>query len=200
MPRYNLWIDFETTGLDTAKCGILQFAYIIEDQKTHEVVKRNKYIMRPFEGAEFEDYAMEMSGMTITKAKNQGAKEDLAMIWFLKEIAPYVNKMDKNSFFTPAAYNSPFDMAFLKSWFEREGVEFKHYFTHNNIDPLALMRILQAEGVYPGKSLKLANVYKAMFGGDVSEAHNAAWDVEAARKIYRAITAEYFEGNKDEQV
>jgi DNA polymerase III alpha subunit (gram-positive type) len=184
-----LWIDFETTGLDPAECGLTQLAYIIEDHEG-KILDMGDFNIKPFEGAEISRKALEVTGKTyeeIFEYEEEGIVLDL----FLEVLTKHINPLSRDENFTIAGYNVQFDMRFLDEWMQRHNKKFFSYFNYHTVDPLAIMRILRFEEETNLPSLKLSSVYKAIFEKDF-DAHNAIADILATKDIYYYLLEHHF--------
>jgi len=59
-PEYLLWLDFETTGLDTAKCDILEAAAVLTTEKLEEIDRYVDLVYAPIGLADMADDARAM--------------------------------------------------------------------------------------------------------------------------------------------
>jgi len=184
-----MWIDVETTGLSPFKNGVVQLAILVEDKKT-KVVDKLELTMRPFEGWEYDPKALEINGRSKTEIMNYQA-EQKAFTKILKFLSKQFGK-DKTKF-SFSGYNSPFDMKFIQALFRRNtDLRFDFYFNYYDVDTYALVKILNLEGIFDGKTCKklgaICNTMGVEFKG---KAHDAMVDIKATRKLHKKIVKKY---------
>lgn len=183
-----LFFDTETTGLKFWKNSIWQLSGIIEvDGKE---VQRFDFRIKPHPQAEVEDEALAIGGVT---------RAELAQYFEMKDVhrnltgmlGQYVDKFNKKDKFYLVGYNSAsFDNPFLRAFFKQCGDEyFGSWFWSCPIDVMVLAgEYLKLER--PGMAdFKLATVAKHL-KIEVSDEklHDACYDVELTREIYKYIT------------
>ena len=185
---HRIWLDFETSGLDEKRCGLTQLAFIIEDFDGN-VLDMGNFDIKPFEGAEVQPKALEVTGKTYDQVMSF---EDEAVVLklFLEILEKHIDPKIKDQNFTVAAYNAQFDIKFLAEWLARNGKNFFHYFNYHSVDPLALLRILRWENEVNLSSLKLSTVYKAVFDKEF-DAHDALADILATKILYNFLKDNY---------
>ena len=185
-----LYLDVETAGLKAEECGLTQLAFIIEIDGVERV--SGAYDIKPFEGSSIERKALEVTGKTYDEVMSypDEAKVFNTFIAVLKE---FINPMVYGDDFTLVAYNAEFDQRFLIAWFERMGKKYSNYINYKKVDPLALLRILDHEGIANLSSYKLSVVYSAVFNEEF-KAHDAQYDIDATRKLYKYLVSTYIVG------
>ena len=154
-----LWFDVETTGLDPARHGIWQLAFLIEiDGK---VVRECNFKMNPTE-VEYDEKALEIGNVT----RKELEKEEYQSTVFARVLGifrEYISPFDKSDKFIPAGYNiKKFDIPFLFAWWERNHDPYLGAFLHfAHIDPGALVGALAGfTGYELPKQLKLGQLCK----------------------------------------
>lgn len=183
-----IWLDFETSGLDEKTCGITQLAFMILGEDG-EVLDMGNYDIKPFEGAEIQPTALQVTGKTYDQI--MGFEDEAVVLeHFLSIVLKHISKTNKDDNFTIGAYNAQFDVKFLAAWLERNKKNFFHYFNYHTNDPLAMLRILRWQGYVNIPSLKLSAAYKAVFDREF-DAHDALADIMATRELYEFLIDNY---------
>ena len=179
-----IFIDVETTGTDPKIHCVWQIAFIIEVNGKEDC--RHNFKTAPIPGSQYNDKALEVGNITAEEIKSfpdsYKTLRDIKEV-FKTYVDPY-NKTDK-MFFT--AYNAEFDMKFLRSFFERQNDKYiGSWFWFPYIDTMTLagkLLMVERSGM---KDFKLGTV-ASMFGIEIdkSRLHDAMYDVELCRDIYR---------------
>lgn len=181
------WFDVETTGLLPWKHGIIQFAYLIEVDGVER--ERGSYRIQPFDTDEIDNKALEVNGVS----REELTKYLDPAIWFSGTLLPllgkYVNKFDRGDKFTPAGFNTDFDVSFLREFFKKNGDKFYgSWFNYDLIDPLQYLRFMQPKvpsiQSFPDK--KLGTVCER-FGVSLEGAHEAMADIIATRDLCQVL-------------
>ncbi len=182
-----LWIDTETTGLNPTKHGLRELAYILIIDG--EVIKKDvlQIDTRTYKThVEIDDKALELSNVTIEDFDNF---DDSAYAFDkFSTLLEYVDKEDKNDYFTLAGFNVKFDNDFLREWFYDNdvGAEFKNYFHYKVIDVFPLVITLKHLGLIDTENDKLKTVCE--YFNIPIDAHNALSDIEATKNLYELIS------------
>ena len=123
-----LWLDTETTGLDCKKHGLREVGFIIEIDGVE--VDKGVFYINPFtyitRDVEIDDYALQISGVTIDDLKGY----DRASFCFkelMNKLVKHINVNIKEDVFVIAGYNVGFDIGFIKEWFKEMGLEKSWY-------------------------------------------------------------------------
>lgn len=191
MPK-TFWFDCETTGLKAGVHEAHQVAYLIDFNG--EILAEGTIWIRPTKWELVEESALAVSGVTVEILKSSKyVLPDSAHRSLVSAMGKYVNKFERSDKFYPAGYNARFDYDFLQELFRQAGDPyFGSWFNHRTVDPLALVRILDYQGlmVHPDGS-RLANhqlsTVCAAYGVEIAHAHNAIEDVKATRDLYSKI-------------
>jgi len=182
-----LAIDLETGGLDEKLCGLTQVSGIIYIDG--EEVETFNFDVKPFEGSTVNAKALEVTGKTFDEVMGYRPEEEVFKD-FTTILKKYINPMSWEDSFTQLSYNAPFDQRFLIEWFGRCGRKFPNYISYKTVDPLAFLRILDAQGITNLKSYKLSLVYKAIFNKEF-DAHDAEADIRATMEVYDYLVEYY---------
>jgi len=125
-----LIFDCETGGLDATKHPLLTLAGIIV--RDGIIVECFDYKIKPFDGQELTDEALDING--ITREQIKGFEEPKVVYEKLtKLLNKYKFKWDKDNEakFVPVGYNVGFDIEFLRVFFENNGD--KYLFSFINV-------------------------------------------------------------------
>ena len=135
-----LWIDSETTGLNPAKCAIIQVSCLVEvDGKVIDQFDEN---LAPHRMAQIDDAALKV---------NNKSKEDIARYQsatdgyrrFHKFLESHIDPYNKKDKFIIAGYNVQFDIDFVSALFKRNrDVYFGSFIYRSFVDVLYLVGFL----------------------------------------------------------
>ena len=179
MRMTKLWLDVETTGLDSEKNGIIQIACIVEDS-SGKVLDTFEIKVKPFKGCIYDKKALEINGKTREDIYKYPTEKQ-AMSSFVN----FLNMYQKNEIqYSLSGYNSQFDQNFIIAIFKRHRqYNFWKYFNYKDIDVFALIKILDLWG--SDNSQKLGSMCDK-FGIKLTP-HDALEDIKATRKLYKKI-------------
>ena len=186
-----LYIDTETTGLDPDGCAIWQLAGIIEI--ADRIVEKFNIHMRPNPDQNINIGALEATNASfqnIVKGKSQfeGYND------FMHTLDCHINKYDTSDKFFMVGYNShSFDSAFIRNFMKmHDNVYFGSYFWHPNIDVMLVAAYAAMKDRTKLPNFKLGTICQSLgIDFDEKEAHDAMYDVEKTREIYKQIKKEY---------
>ncbi len=196
MSKKILWLDTETTGLNPKRHGLREIGYILVVDG--QVVKKDVLQIDPrtykTKIVEIDNQALELSNVTIEDFDNY---DDSAFAFDrFSPILEFIDKEDKNDYFTLAGFNVKFDNDFLREWFydNDAGADFKNYFHYKVIDVFPLVITLKHLGLIDTVDDKLKTVCEYF---DIPiDAHNAISDIEATKELYELI-ADRFINDKE---
>lgn len=198
MSKKILWLDTETTGLNPKRHGLREIGYILVVDG--QVVKKDVLQIDPrtykTKIVEIDNQALELSNVTIEDFDNYD-DSSFAFDRF-SPILEFIDKKDKNDYFTIAGFNVKFDYDFLKEWFDDNGdydaEDFNSYFQYKVIDVFPLVITLKHLGFIDTKNDKLKTVCE--YFNIPIDAHNALSDIEATKELYELI-ADRFINDKE---
>lgn len=189
MSKKILWLDVETTGLNSKIHGLREVGYIlcIDGQ----VIEKDVLQIDPRtykKEIEIDNRALELSNITIDDFEDSSCQFD-----YFREI---LDKYSKGEKFILAGFNVKFDNDFLREWFydNNAGVDFKDYFHYKVIDVFPLVINLNYLGLIDTIDDKLKTVCEH-FNIPI-DAHNALSDIEATKNLYELI-ADRFINDKE---
>ena len=173
-----LWLDVETTGLDSKNNGIIQLACIKDD--TNEKFSIN---IKPFTDCVYDKGAEDIHGKSEKDISKYMCEAD-AILQFTKFLG-------KDGQYSIAGYNSRFDQDFIIALFKRhKQYSYWDFFNYYDIDVFALVKILNLNGTLDGKKTKKLEAICSEFGIKLN-AHDAIEDIKATRKLYKKIVKKY---------
>jgi DNA polymerase III epsilon subunit-like protein len=182
-----IWVDTETTGIDTISSGAFEIAILVYDGS--EMVGEKLYYLNPLnDQIKFGEEAFNVNGVSEEKIRSYPPAEKV-----IPEIVEFLDQYVTPEGLVFAGYKCGFDYGHLKALFDRCGEHMETFFSGRMIDVLELvkraraMRILKHNG-----NNQLTTLCKAL---DIPQenAHTALGDIKATRKLYEAI---YMMGRK----
>lgn len=183
-----IFYDLETTGTNVRKHSVHQIAGIIE--VNGEVLEVFDIKSRPHPKAIIEPEALSTCKVgrdEIMSYPNMGIAHQM----FKKIICKYIDPYNKKQKAWLVGYNNRyFDDVFLRAWFEQNDDQYiGSLFWNDTIDTLVLASEYLIDRRSDMPSFKQKRVAVEL-GIDINEdkAHNASYDVELTRKIYRIVT------------
>jgi DNA polymerase-3 subunit epsilon len=183
-----IFLDLETTGVDSTKHSIHQIAGLIEVDE--EVVESFNLKTRPHPKAIIEPEAMKVCGVT---AEQIQAYPEMKSVYrkLLALFSKYIDRYNpKDKAFMVGYNNRASDDIFLRAWFKQNGDSYMgSWFWSDSLDVMVLASeyLQQRRAAMP--TFKLVRV--AMELGIVVEEkklHEAGYDVYLTREIYRIVT------------
>lgn len=188
MQIIKVFIDIETTGTFLHESGIHQIAGLVEiDDK---VVETFDFRARPNANASISEEALKVCGISMEDLLlYPPAKATLGDL--TKLLGKYINRYDKTDKAYIVGYNNRgFDDPFLRAWFELNGDPyFGSWFWPNSIDVMVLATeyLIDRRAAMP--SFKLFRVAEELgLIVDKDKTHEAGYDIELTRQIYRIVT------------
>ena len=189
-----LFFDLETTGLDYKTNAIHQFSGCIELDGT--VIESFNFKIKPFEGAVIVPKALETSNVTEEQIMAYPPAEEVFKD-FMRMLSRYVKKFDKkDKMFLVGYNNAAFDNAFLREFYVRYQKDdyFNSWFWGNTIDVMVLASEYLADVRIGMENFKLMSTARAVgIEIDESKLHDAEYDIELTRNIYRIVTNRFNE-------
>ncbi|HEC64727.1 MAG TPA: 3'-5' exonuclease [bacterium] len=181
--------DVETTGINPVSNAITQFSGILEIDG--EYVDQIDIHLQPHEGADIEDQALEVQGITRESLKHPDRLSPEQAYNRIKTILDHhIDKYQKTDKLFFIGYNClSFDMPFTRKLFERNGDNyFGSWFWFPGIDVMAIAAAGLMDRRHKIKNFKLATVCEA-YGIQVDPAriHDSMYDIEITRQLYDKI-------------
>lgn len=180
-----IFIDTETTGLDTSRCGITQLSCILE--VNGEVKEFNRYI-KPFDGASITQEALNITKRTMEEL-NTFESEVVVFRDFVDFLDEHINKFDKNDKLNVVGYNIEFDINILSALFKRRGNDYMWSYFKRPVCLFKGIALLQHMGVVePTHNQKLSTMCEKFY--IPIDAHDSLEDIRATRELYYKVKQE----------
>ena len=184
-----VFFDTETTGLDYKKHSIHELGLIVEvDGEIKETLSLH---VRPHPKALIDDVALRVAGVSREQILAYPPM-DKTLLYLIKTLKKYIDPFEKTDKAWLIGFNNrAFDDHFFRTWFELCGNSFFYsYFWPNTIDVMVLAsQYLLGDRRKRMPSFQLHRVaYELGLVIDESKTHQALYDAEITRSIYR-ITA-----------
>ena len=182
-----LYIDTETTGLDTATCSIWQLSGYISDTATGTSDSFD-YKMRPYRNEIISKEAAAKTGATQEELDGYPSQSEVFSN-FTALLSKYVDLEDWNQRVIPVGYNISFDLDFLRSWFafNNSATLFSRNIYFPGIDVMYLAAYCLLGERSKMRNFQLSTVYERLLNKPLSNAHNAMADIDATREILNVI-------------
>lgn len=182
-----LYIDTETTGLDTATCSIWQLSGYISDTATGASDSFD-YKMHPYRNEIISEEAAAKTGATQEELDSYPSQSEVFSN-FTTLLSKYVDLEDWNQRVIPVGYNVSFDLDFLKSWFtfNNSTTLFSKNIYFPGIDVMYLAAYYLLGERSKMRNFQLSTVYEKLIGKPLSNAHNAMADIDATKELLNTI-------------
>lgn len=184
---YKCIIDTETTGLDYRTHGLHQVAAIVLDENDKEA-GRIDLKFKPTKLV-YSNQALEKTRLTAEELYDRKLTSQNAFSQFIEFLDEFVNCYDKKDKMQFMAYNTAFDEAFIRTWFEQsENVYFNSYFWAPTVC-LQKTAAWHLRTIRPQfERFKLRTVCQfAQIDFNEDEAHDAMYDVERTVELYHKL-------------
>lgn len=152
--------DLETTGLNPMKDKIHQIGAIIYSK-----------------------------GKVLEKVNIKFGSEEYAFKQLIKILDKYIDRYNKDDKFHLSGWNVGFDNGFFRRFFEKQNNKyFGSYFWSDSIDVMSLASNHLRNRRHTMENFKLGTVAKKLgISVDDNKLHDALYDIEITRKIYKII-------------
>lgn len=182
-----LYIDTETTGLDTATCSIWQLSGYISDTATGTSDSFD-YKMHPYRNEIISEEAAAKTGATQEELDSYPSQSEVFSN-FTTLLSKYVDLEDWNQRVTPVGYNVSFDLDFLKSWFtfNNSTTLFSKNIYFPGVDVMYLAAYCLLGERSKMRNFQLSTVYEKLTGKPLLNAHNAMADIDATKELLNTI-------------
>ncbi len=181
-----LFLDLETTGTNTTKCGIWQIGGII---RYEDVYKEFEFNCDIFDDDEVTSDALEKTGLTF-KTLSTFPDPEQVYSQLLQVLGDHVDKYNKQDKFFIIGYGVEFDVKCLRRWFEGFGDNFFGswlWMPWICVMTLAGNYMKDIRHTMPNFQLKTVLEYLKIDHDD-SKLHGALYDAKMAMAIYDLIT------------
>jgi DNA polymerase-3 subunit epsilon len=188
MDIIKVFYDLETTGVDVKKHSVHQIAGMIEIND--EVVDKFNILSRPHPKCQYEEGALLACRKTQDEL-NSYPEMNIAHREFKAILGKYIDPFNtKQKAWNIGFNNRYFDDVFLRAWFKQNGDEFiGSWFWVDTIDSMVLASQYLIHRRVNMPSFKQHRVARELgIVVDESRLHDASYDVELTRGIYRITT------------
>lgn len=177
-----LFLDVETTGLNSYNCAIVQIYGIV---RINGVIKEEFEIrMRPHRGAK-----IDVNSNFNRNKKVVSPERGLEIL--ISKLEKYVDPYNRRDKFFIVAYNARYDTDFIRAWFTRNDNQwFGSYFWHPSMDVMhmALEDMYKRNTRHEVDNMRLGTVAQ-YYGLRVTESslHDAKYDTRLTKDLYNRI-------------
>jgi len=187
-PIVKIFYDLETTGVDFMKNGIHHISGLIEIDD--EIRDEFDFRVKPHPKSVIEDKALEVSNTTREDLEGFAGME-VTYRKLLEILGKHCDRFDrKDKIWLIGFNNRKFDDLFLRKWFElNKDAFFGSWFWSDTLDVMVLTSQYLIERRRSMKNFKLQTVaHELGIVVDESRLHDAKYDLELTRDIYRIVT------------
>lgn len=184
-----LWLDLETTGVDSEKDKIIEIGIIYQDLRTGKIAEFSRYIKLDSYPDNFnETEAIQVNGLTKEFLEKNGITEEEAYYDLIKFLNERLNRYDPSDKCILAGYNVTFDDDFSRALFERYGNKYYgSYISFLKIDVVNLIAQCTLLGIIPNlKNYKLETIIE--YFKIKSESHKAIEDIRTTKILYELLS------------
>lgn len=190
-----LWLDTETTGVDTRIDDVVQIAVQVDhnDDTFQTLVQPPDLDLDSLDNSHIR--ALDVSGITVDQLKSAPSNYEgwCALRSFLRQ---YVDPFNKSDRYLVAGYNVKFDIDILRTWWhKRNDKYFGSYFYPYVLDVMVILVDGFARSVFqspPPETLQLGTVIEWAGIAPPGKLHDAMTDVLATRMLYNWILERRF--------
>lgn len=180
-----LWLDLETTGLNSKTSGIIEAAGCFE--LNGEVLKEFELLINPFtypKQIEVQEKALAVNNRTIPEIQTF-LDQKQCLDWLNSWIEYYVTQYGCNRPYI-VGYNVGFDVDFIKEWYSANNMKYSLYFQYKFIDVMQHVMLLSYLGVLDPYNNTLKDMC-LKFGINIDNAHTAIADIRATRELSQKL-------------
>lgn len=184
-----MWIDTETTGLDTSNSAAFQVACVLVDNG--QLICERCFFLNPLsETIKYHEDAGAVHGYSEEQIKAFPLeKEEVPKIaaFFAEAKELFENDSSKTEKMIIAGYNVGFDIGHIKVLLERNGYRLEDYFMSIVADVFLQVKRAGVQKALPYlPDRKLGTVAKHL-GVSLENAHGALADIEATREVAKRL-------------
>jgi DNA polymerase III epsilon subunit-like protein len=177
-----LWVDVETTGLNSEKDTIIELAAICPDTGA----EFHEYCLPAYKPADYEIIEA-LTGITWEWLKANGKKEIVLLYDFIRFLDTLVDKYNVKDKMIFAGFNTSFDNNFVRALFARnQDKYFGSYFFNILLDiyPFIAEKIISGQ-IEVFDNYRLSTLCE--YFGIKFKAHSAIEDVKAEMLLYQKV-------------
>ncbi len=176
-------VDVETGGFNPATDALLELAVCIIEMDGEGWLRPGQVMMRhikPFEGANIEQAALEFNGIRPDHPLRPSVKEDIALRDLLQPVRQELRDTGcKRAVLV--GHNAHFDLSFLNAIIQRVG------YKRNPFHPFSCFDTATLGGLAYGQTVLARAVDAAGLAWDSGQAHSAAYDTERTAALFCTI-------------
>lgn len=170
-----IWLDLETSGLDSTKHQILTGCFLITEGK--DIIATHEFKVKQQPWAIIDEKAMQINGINLEEHNKVADAEFIILdgiIDFLIKNEMYNIKSVLHG------HNVNFDVGFLNAMIKRYNA--KLYFHYHIMDTMMIARFLSETGFFSASSYRLEDLCRDL--NIITEFHNSTNDIKATFKLY----------------
>ena len=176
-------VDLETGGFNAATDAVLEIAATIvrmDEAGVLGVHKTYDFHVRPFEGANIEQAALDFTGIDPWHPFREAVAEDEAMTEMFRVVRKEIRDQDCNRAIL-VGHNAHFDAGFVNAAVERCGIK------RNPFHPFSYFDTATLSGLAFGQTVLAKACAEAGIEFDNTSAHTAAYDAERTAELFCEI-------------
>lgn len=176
-------VDFETGGFNCKTDALLEMAAVLLRMDDDGTIRRGETIhchVKPFEGANLEPAALQVTGIDPWNPLRLALAEREALQHIFKPIREAMKEVDCNRAIL-VAHNAHFDLGFLNEAIARTGVKRSPFHPFSVLDTATLC------GVGYGQTVLAQAASAAGMTWDSARAHSAIYDAELTADLFCQI-------------
>jgi len=186
-----LFVDTETTGLNSDHHDITEIACYFKDSLTNKNSKFHSYIFYNDYPSDYNE-VVKITGLTPEILKEKGKPAQVVFVEFTRWLGSLVDQYNQDDKLIMAGYNVNFDDNFIRNFFSKNNHEYYGSFFYNaRLDVMSFVAAAIYYNLMPiPKSFRLecvAEIFNIKF-----ESHNAWSDVLATGKVYKKLMDRFF--------
>lgn len=186
-----IFIDTETTGLNSQKHDIIQLAgLVVENGK---VIDSFNYKCQPVNWKDISPQALQVNNTTFEQLRSYASPKD-AFKQFHEVLNKYYNPREK---FLIAGQNvKKFDWRFVVSFWEKHksptDKDFQYFFDNrSSLDLMDLSKPMKVNGILEVENIKLGTIVEALNIKIEGNLHDALTDITVTYKSFYKLLADY---------
>jgi DNA polymerase-3 subunit epsilon len=183
MPHKVIFLDTETTSVNTEEAGVFQISGIIDvDGK---IVEEINIFTDIFPGDLVDPAALQGNGKNIEEIHSYQYPKK-AFVELNEFLGKHCNKFDRFDKLIAIGYNSDFDNRVLRSFFKKNNDQyFGSWFWVPWLDVMQIAAYMYQEQRKDFENFKMSTVAKHLgFNPEQDKLHDALYDIQLTREVY----------------
>lgn len=176
-------VDLETGGFSASTDALLEVAATIvrmDDEGTLSVHRTHDFHVKPFEGANIEQAALDFTGIDPWHPFREAIPEAEALTELFRVVRKEIRDQGCNRAIL-VGHNAHFDAGFVNAAVERCGIK------RNPFHPFTFFDTATLSGLAYGQTVLARACAEAGISFDNTEAHSAAYDAERTAELFCEI-------------